>query len=210
MTFIFKKPPNDIKDMSQIPNNRGYQYVKSIVKNFTFALDIGAHVGTMARKMAKDFQNIECFEPYFFEYLMENTKDLDNVLIHSHGLGNENSTAKLYVMESNTGGSSLVKHPKRTWQKQASTITTDVLIKRLDDFEFNTIDFIKIDVESFEYFVIDGARETLQQHSPAIMIEYLKKYQHPTHTSAMTHKILTSLGYKQVKQFQQDFFYIKG
>lgn len=203
----FAKPKTDTQDSSKIPNEKGYAFAKSIVHNFDTALDIGAHIGTMAVKMAKDFQHLVCFEPCFHSYLIENTKNFNNVIVYPVGLGNEDKTEELFVMANKTGGSSIIEHPRRTWQQNAKKET--IQIRKLDNYIFNTIDFIKIDVESYEYFVIDGARKTLQEHSPVIMIEYLKKYQHPTHTSAMTHEILTSLGYNQIKQIEQDYFYIK-
>jgi len=207
MNFEFKKPDTDEQDLSKIPNDACYNFAKTLVDDFTFALDIGAHIGTMSRKMAKDFEFVFSFEPHFFEYTKMNTKDLGNVTVYPFGLGNKNKTEKLFVMEKKTGGSSIVEHPNRVWQKNAKTV--NISIKKLDDFHFDKINFIKIDVESYEYFVIDGARKTLQKHSPLIMVEYLKKYQHPKYNSRMTDNILSSLGYSQIKRYADDYIYKK-
>ena len=42
---------------------------------------------------------------------------------------------------------------------------------RIDDLKLPRIDFVKIDVEGFEPFVLDGAKETFQRLHPPIMIE---------------------------------------
>jgi hypothetical protein len=48
----------------------------------------------------------------------------------------------------------------------------EVEIKQLDSFKFfENVDFIKIDVEQFEYFVILGALKTIKKNKPTIFFE---------------------------------------
>ena len=79
----------------------------------------------------------------------------------------------------------------------------------LDHFELENVDFIKIDVESYEYFVIDGARKTLEKNSPVIMIEFIEKYEHPEFTVNETKFLLDQLGYISVGYVDRDWVYIK-
>ena len=44
-------------------------------------------------------------------------------------------------------------------------------IRTLDEFEFDDVDFIKIDTEGYETFVIKGAMETLMRCKPVIVVE---------------------------------------
>jgi FkbM family methyltransferase len=209
VSFQFKGPPKDKDDFQRIPNTEAYEFAKTLVNKFDFALDIGAHIGTMARLIAADFGQVRCFEPAFHVYTEQNTADLGNVIIEPYALGNENKQEEMYIMDRRTGGSSIVKHPLRwrKWQKDAGKRTID--IRRLDNYGLVNIDFIKIDVESYEYFVIDGARETLKSNSPVIMIEYLDKFQHAEYPPAETNRLLEKLGYKKVKRFVDDYIYIK-
>jgi hypothetical protein len=46
-----------------------------------------------------------------------------------------------------------------------------VPVKRLDDFSFDRVGFIKIDVEGHELSVLKGARELLQRDKPNLLIE---------------------------------------
>lgn len=209
MSFEFKGPPHDRDDFQKIPNTEAYEFAKTLVTKFDFALDIGAHIGTMARKIAVDFQEVKCFEPAFHVFTKQNTADLGNVVVEPFALGNETKEDEIYIMEEKTGGSSIVKHPLR-WKKWQKTAGKKVInIRRLDDFNLTNIDFIKIDVESYEYFVVDGGRETLTNNSPVIMIEYLDKFQHHTYPPSETNRMLNELGYKQVKRFTDDYIYVK-
>ena len=44
-------------------------------------------------------------------------------------------------------------------------------LKKLDDYEFTNIDFIKIDVEGFENQAVLGAKETLIRNKPIVIVE---------------------------------------
>ena len=48
--------------------------------------------------------------------------------------------------------------------------------KRLDDFSFDRLDLIKIDVEGFEEMVLHGSVNTISTHRPKIIIETHSKY----------------------------------
>ena len=207
--YNFKKPKNDSKrDVNTIPNKEAYKFCKTLVKNFNFALDIGGHLGESARMFSSDFKKVYTFEPMFFEYTIHNTKDLDNVTVHPVGLGNIIGEEQLYLMTENTGGSSIILHKNRKWQEKAKSYP--IQIRTLDSFNIEEeIDFIKIDTESYEYFVIDGARETLTKHSPVLMVEFLKNYQHQIYNLDKVQELIISLGYKKINHIKNDNIYIK-
>ena len=48
--------------------------------------------------------------------------------------------------------------------------------KRLDEYDFHDISFIKIDVEGFELEVVEGARETLRRERPTLLVEIDEAY----------------------------------
>ena len=84
----------------------------------------------------------------------------------------------------------------------------DIVEQRaLDSYTFTSIAFIKIDVQGYESFVIDGAKETIKKHRPYMFIEFedhLLKEQ-GTSEAELKSKI-ESLGYV-VKQFQEGIPY---
>ena len=200
----------DSQDPSKIPNDELWNWVKNNIVSKRNALDVGGHIGTMAYRMSDCFKHVHCFEPAFYEWTMKNTDELDNVTVYPHGLGNEEKDEKLYVMKNKIGGSSIVATEKRKarWIRD-DTEQRPITIKTIDSYGFTDLDFIKIDVESYEWFVLDGAKETLQRESPMIMIEFLKRYEHPTHPSNKSRKLLENLGYVQISYHQADYIFIK-
>ena len=56
-------------------------------------------------------------------------------------------------------------------ERGGETITT----KTLDSYQFQSVDFIKIDVEGLETAVITGGWDTIVKHRPMIQFEYKKK-----------------------------------
>jgi FkbM family methyltransferase len=47
----------------------------------------------------------------------------------------------------------------------------EVEVKRLDDFKFENVDFIKIDTEQYELQVVTGGIKTIKKHRPTIFFE---------------------------------------
>jgi len=202
----------DSQDPSSVPNDELWNWVEKNIVSKRNSLDVGGHIGTMAYRMSKCFEHVHCFEPAFYEWTMRNTDDLKNVTVHPCGLGNEEKEEKLYVMENKIGGSSIVATDKRKakWIRD-DTERRPISIKTIDSYKFTNLDFIKIDVESYEWFVLDGAKETLQRESPMIMIEFLPEYQHPTHPISKSRSLLTMLGYVEMPyRSKQDHIFVKN
>ncbi len=164
------------------------------------ALDIGAHVGIWTKRLAEKFEHVYCFEPVpkHIECWHANvTNDFSNVDIEDVALGHENGTATMKVPNTtNTGMASLVHEifNQRTgarwvqpgWDKFPEI---EVETRTLDSYEFDQLDFMKIDVEWFEYRVIEGALSTIQKFKPIIYIECHDINVYP---------LLLSLGYKSI------------
>ena len=79
-----------------------------------------------------------------------------NVKLYDCALGKEDSFISMEIDKSNSGKT----HIKN------ENITHEIPIKKLDDFNFTRVDFIKIDVEGYEEFVIQGGLETLKKIIP--------------------------------------------
>ena len=158
--------------LSQAPEAEGrriYQY-HHIDKCFDYmlqrprniAIDIGAHIGFWSFYLSKNFEMVHAFEPVkdFRDCFNLNVK-AKNIKLYDCALGKEDSFISMEIDQSNSG---------KTHIKNQDT-TNKIPIKKLDDFNFTKIDFIKIDVEGYEEFVIQGGIETLKKNRPLIIIE---------------------------------------
>lgn len=143
-----------------------YQYGKyaaamNLVIQNRVAVDVGAHVGLWSRVMSVDFNHVYAFEPVpeHQECWDLNMHDHTNATLHRVALGNEEKTA---VMTSKPGSSC------ETWVDEAGD---EVAIKKLDGFNLTDVDFLKIDCEGYELFVLQGGRETIERCRPVICVE---------------------------------------
>jgi FkbM family methyltransferase len=199
MNFEFTKPSHDTKKIADFSADidilhTALEYADSKEN----AIDIGAHIGIISRELSKNFKSVFSFEPLWSDYTKKNMEDLDNVKIYSIGLGEHDTTEEIYIMKNNTGGSSILTHPRRTWQKNAQKQLIE--IKPLDYYNFTNVGLIKIDVESYELPVLRGAKNTLQKNNPVILIELMTKYEHPKYPVKDTISFLNSLGYIEIKK----------
>lgn len=129
------------------------------------AVDVGAHVGLFSFFMARDFQRLHAFEPIArhrecWQANMRQHPNLANTTLYDCALGREHAGVALLPGLASSGDT-------RVDPTQAGTIRQ----ARLDDFKLTEVDFIKIDCEGYEQFVIEGAAETIARSLPVIMVE---------------------------------------
>lgn len=132
-------------------------------------LDIGANIGfysVMLSKLVGNAGEVHAFEPAprNFEFLVKNTAHLSNVVGHKLAVAGETGRIKLYLSEKLN-----VDH--RTYDCGQDRLSTDVDAVSIDDFFRNgeRFDFIKIDLQGYDYYAVSGMRETIKR-SPGCMI----------------------------------------
>ena len=138
------------------------------IKNFRTYIDIGASTGTTSSPFINSFEKIYCFEPNPNSF--KELSKFSELICHNYALGNTNEK-KLLVMNTTTQNpehGSLSDIRTEGWDK---TETYEVEIKRLDDFKFDFVDFIKIDTEQYELEVIQGSLKIIKKHKPTIFFE---------------------------------------
>ena len=150
------------------------------VFNWGFAIDIGANIGLWSKDLSEYFDKTVCFEPNknCIGCLKKNINKKKSV-IYNHALGSVNTQMDLYT-PSYSGGSSFINNTRIGTDEDGSKIYGEfssntskqkTIIKTLDSFNFQNVDFIKIDVQGFELEVLKGAYKTLRANSPIICIE---------------------------------------
>ena len=132
-------------------------------------IDIGANIGIFARPSAELFERVICFEPVFknFEVLQKNLENYNNVELHNLGLGDKDQIVTFELQTLKCGHTKQVEEfvPNPEFEKHTGELTT------LDRFDFQSVDWIKIDVEGFENAVLEGSRATIQRNRPWLLLE---------------------------------------
>jgi FkbM family methyltransferase len=158
-------------------------HLMNIIRRSKVILDIGAHCGSHSIIYSKI--NPDCkiysFEPQkiMFDILCMNinNNNIKNIKAYNYALGNKNCIATM--SDSCIDGHTIGKIDLSSSNfynlggLQIGRGGENIEIKTLDDMNFNEkIDFIKIDVEGFENFVIDGGINTIMKYKPIIFFEH--------------------------------------
>jgi len=154
------------------------------------AIDVGANKGIYTYLLAKHCEHVEAFEP-----LPDCAEAIrrcahPRITLHEYGLSDQAGVSTLF----------LPIHEGRKVDGYATLHKTDaphaeinIVLRRLDDFEFSDVSFIKIDVEGHELAVINGARETILSEKPVMLIEIEQRH-HAGPISEVIHTCI-QLGY---------------
>ncbi len=142
--------------------------IRKYVKPGTVVIDIGAHIGTHAITMSQSVKEgvVIAFEPQakIHRELVMNLRlnRCDNVLRVQSAVGEKDGFAYLEPLRSYNEGYRSISS-KRPMEK--------VPLVTLDSFGLTSVSFIKIDVESYELEVLQGAYETIMKNKPVMIIE---------------------------------------
>lgn len=165
------------------------------------ALDVGGHIGMWSLQLANQFDEVAAFEPDEEKHACfeANLAGHDNVRLHKVGLSDIAGHAGLVQKT----GTSLKTHVKPGGD--------GILLSRLDDFNY-VPDFIKIDVEGYEVFVVRGAEATIRRWQPVIIVEQKKEVATNRYgigdQDAL--RLLESWGYRIREEFNGDFILTCG
>lgn len=145
-------------------------FAQSLIDNWTRAIDVGSNNACNAIHYAQRFQTVECFEPTpLAQQLWTNTvrdNAVNNLTLYKNALGETNKTAEMLAYPLN-GGHNHIRNTNRDTIKPIYTVQ----VNKLDSYNFQDVGFIKIDVEGYEKFVLEGAVNTIISNRPTIQLE---------------------------------------
>ena len=158
------------------------KFIRLIKDEINLSLDIGANVGNYTKLILQETNSkVISFEPLPDAYReLENLKKdfSERLEIFNIAISNENKKQDLHFSNEKSEKASLMKHlEKLSFIGKANKNKISVEVKKLDDlkniFKNQTIDFMKIDTEGYEFEVLDGAKYLLKEHKPKfIQIEF--------------------------------------
>jgi FkbM family methyltransferase len=148
------------------------EWCKQFCSSDKVFIDIGAHTGTYSISLAEKSKKVYSFEPQRMTYYalcgsvaLSNIKNIECI---NSGLGSPEQIGKqtLNIISLDGGGSTI--------HASDNVIGTEQIeVKTLDSLKIQErIGLIKMDVENNEYYVLQGAKETLKQNNyPKILFE---------------------------------------
>ena len=177
-------------------------------------LDIGAQSG-LYTLYAKYLPNSRfyAFEPFpeTFKLLNDNIalNNINNVLTYNIGISNYKGEAILNTSISHNGLHTLGNNPLRFNDVKPVTISVDTI----DNIFYNNnipIDFIKIDTEGWEYFILKGGEKTIQKYKPFIQMEWceVNMKQCGVDISELKKYINNDMGYKVKHIISEELFLV--
>lgn len=156
-----KWPMLNADEIHRIESNDPYAYTYNICRQYfnqtRRALDIGCKFGKFAKEMVRDFDVVEAFDMRNKFRWKLHPEFKNKINFHNTAVGNKNGTIEYWGAV--TGVEQLGK------EKQQSVIVT------VDSLNFDSIDFMKIDVEGDELSVLQGAKNSIEKFSPVIVLE---------------------------------------
>jgi len=174
--------------------------LKKYLKPGSVFYDLGANIGVFSILGARNEAKVFAFEPSrkVGARLNENIKlngQESRIQVVPSAVADKSGNLDFYETRDGNWGVGRIFDFNPSVQAEKYSVA----VKSLDEFarEFGPPDFIKIDIEGAEWLVLNGARGTLAQASPTILIEF-----HPREISTLGGSvdkcvgILRDLGYQ--------------
>lgn len=141
-------------------------------------LDIGANIGALSIPLIKKRADIKCFcveaSPYVFGYLQKNVQlnQLDSQItcINKAMAADGNQEMPFYSSPEHFGKGSL----SPVFAQEGIMVKTTTVDQLMQQYNLATIDFMKVDIEGFEYLAFSGGQNLLQGNkAPDIVFEFV-------------------------------------
>jgi FkbM family methyltransferase len=163
------KKVNDLKDGRLRYQGKKQDAAMKLCKQFRTAVDVGAHVGLWSYYLERQFDHVEAFEPVSAhrECFLMNLADSERAsadgaipgfTLHACALGDHEGSISIST-ETGSSGNSFISGDG------------DIPLKRLDDFNLQDVDYIKLDAEGGELPALRGGEETIKRCRPCIIVE---------------------------------------
>jgi FkbM family methyltransferase len=145
------------------------------IKKGDVVLDIGANIGFYTKILAGlvgETGKVYAFEPdkTNFSYLQKNAAGLKNVILMNKAVSDKTGTITLYQ-------SDLLNVDHKTYATNDYTSTTEIECVAIDDIiPEHKVDFIKIDIQGYEYFAFKGMQQIFEKNANLKIITELYPY----------------------------------
>jgi FkbM family methyltransferase len=159
------------------------------------AIDVGANRGTYSYALSHVVERVEAFEPNPFLASLLRRKLGARVRVHEIALSNASGVGDLMIPQDARGADQHLRgHLCADSERSTSSGSLfQVSVRRLDDFDFDDVVFIKVDTEAADIAVLEGAAGLIARCRPTLLVELLAGgYRDPV---------------KEIRKIKRDFGY---
>ena len=211
------------KKLFSFLKSRGY-------KNFDVLFDIGAHHGESIKRFLNNFKvkNIYSFEAskknfsilqknlIFFKKKFNNT----NIIIENYAAGNEEKIIKMKQMNESSSSTINNYNVKSKYFKKKSIFLLSskkenffseidvrqvLLSKYITTNDIKKVDFIKIDTEGYEYYVLKGLENQFQKIRLILFEHHYHSMLLKNYKFGDIHNLLIKNNFKQIYKYKMAF-----
>ena len=157
-------------------------YLTTVLKSGDVFIDIGANIGLfslLASKLVGEEGKVICFEPSLdvFSRLEENILSNNFTNIDCRNIGLSDKEGELTFYTSKNGHDAWNSFAPSQDDKLEKEIKVEVstLDSELSDINKALIKLVKIDVEGWEKFVLNGGRDFFVNFNPIVMVEFTEE-----------------------------------
>ena len=140
---------------------------RNLNKNSVF-IDIGSNYGWHSLIAAGLCNKVYSFEPqsviYNLQKMSIEKNNFDNIILYNKGLGNTSLSLNLSPINYDLDNLNIGDLSIGTGGEKIDVIT-------LDSLSIDRVDLIKMDVQGYEKYVIEGAEKTIDNNRPIMIIE---------------------------------------
>lgn len=160
-----------------VPAEKEIELLPGLCEPGALAIDVGANKGLYVDHLRALGANVIAFEPHPHMARQLQRFYRGSVNVQNVALSDARGRALLRLPRDNVSWATLARtnrlelaDPERGFE------TIEVEVRTLDEFEFQHVSFIKIDVEGHEEAVLGGAQRTLASSHPSLLIEVEERH----------------------------------
>jgi FkbM family methyltransferase len=175
------------------------QLLPKLIVRGGVAIDVGANIGLYSYALSKVCDAVEAFEPNPKNQKIIRAYNAPNIKVHGVALSSEDGVGALHIPVV----SNIEIHGHATLNSNfphQKTIQVD--LKKLDEYKFANVNFIKVDVEGHELDVLKGAKDTIERYRPVILVEIEQR--HLSFPMSDVFEEVLSYGYKGSFLYQNE------
>lgn len=204
--FVLNTLSNDWCGLS-IFNNHSWEphisnFLKRNIKSDSILCDVGSNYGWHSIQSSFFCESVYSFEPqkYIHDIQKKSIEEnnIENIKLFNFALGDENGTKEMSPIDYNSTSTNM-------GDLSLGVGGEKIEVRTLDSMNISRIDFMKIDVQGYEKFVLKGGENTLKGSKPIIIIEMENHQCRRFNYDAMDlFEIIRNLGYHI---YYLDYFY---